>query len=175
MLECQRLGLTKSVGVSNFGIKHMQEIEAAGLPLPACNQLELHPLGQKRELLAWMKGRAILPVAYSSLAPLSSWRAGYDAWGGSKTQEQVVVHQAKIQAVADRVGATPGQVLLKYALQKDWVILPKSVSEARIKENFTLSHIELSSSDMTELDSMECGASFAFGGVGNSFDPSSVA
>lgn len=51
-----------------------QEIEEAGLPLPAANQLELHPLNTKPELLAYMAERQILPIAYSSLAPLPLWR-----------------------------------------------------------------------------------------------------
>ena len=62
------------IGVSNYSITHLREIEAAGLPLPACNQLELHPWNTKPELLAFMAERNILPVAYSSLAPLSGWR-----------------------------------------------------------------------------------------------------
>ena len=73
LVECQRLGLATSIGVSNYGIAHLQEIEDAGLPLPAANQLEIHPMCQKPELLAFMAGKGIPAIAYSSLAPLSNW------------------------------------------------------------------------------------------------------
>ena len=47
-VECQQRGLVRSIGVSNFGVSHLKEIEASGLPLPAANQLELHPLARSR-------------------------------------------------------------------------------------------------------------------------------
>ena len=63
LLECQRLGMCKSVGVSNYDIGHLQEIESAGLPPPSANQVECHPMCQKRALLDHMRARKILPMA----------------------------------------------------------------------------------------------------------------
>ena len=71
LVECQRLGLTKSIGVSNFSVAHLQELADAGLPVPAANQVELHPQLQRAELLDYMRSRKIAAIAYSSLAPLS--------------------------------------------------------------------------------------------------------
>jgi len=72
----------------------VQEIEAAGLPPPAANQLELHPRCTKPELLAFMAAKGILPIAYSSLAPLSNWRLGQQ---GGKTDAS----RAEASPVAD--------------------------------------------------------------------------
>merc|ERR1711998_325741 len=102
LVECQKQGLCTSIGVSNYGIAHLKEIEAAGLPLPAANQLELHPYCQKRDLIAFMKTKGILPIAYSSLAPLSNWREGQQS---SKTEE----HRAEASPVSVVAGRHPGR------------------------------------------------------------------
>ena len=75
LLELQASGKARSVGVSNFNESHLDEIAAAGLPMPDANQIELHPWSQKPALLAHMAKYAIAPIAYSSLVQLSTWRA----------------------------------------------------------------------------------------------------
>ena len=179
LVECQRRGLTKSIGVSNFEIAHLEELAAEGLPTPAANQLELHPLCQKTSLLAYMVSKKILPIAYSSLAPLSSWRDGYTAFTGSKQQELREVVQSPICAIAAKVadgnggmGVPESKLLLKYALQKGWAILPKSVREERIQANFDLSNFTIASPEMAELDALDEDKAFAFGEAGNPVDPS---
>ena len=109
LVECQRLGLCKSIGVSNYGIKHLQELTEAGLPTPSANQLELHPLCQKKELLEFMKANGkILPIAYSSLAPLSEWRDGYTAMAGSKDESaKADGTPSLVSEVASKHGASP--------------------------------------------------------------------
>ena len=170
-VECQRLGLCTSIGVSNFKIAHLQELEEAGLPLPAANQIELHPLCQKKALLAYMAARRILPIAYSSLAPLSTWREGYSAFGGSKSGDALAT-PSQVRAVAARVGVSESRLLLRYALQKGWAVLPKSVSAARIRENIDLVGFSIPDEEMAALDAMERDAAFAFGKAGEPFDPS---
>jgi 2,5-diketo-D-gluconate reductase A len=174
LLECQRLGLCKSIGVSNYDIGHIQEIEEAGLPMPAANQLELHPMCQKAALLEHMRVRKILPIAYSSLAPLSSWREGYSAFGGSKA-DAAKATPSPVAGIAARLSVSEARVLLRYAVQKGWAILPKSVREERMRDNADLASFDLSAEDMAELDAMESGAAFAFGAQGQAFDPTKVA
>ena len=168
LLECQRRGYCTSIGVSNYGVKHLQEIADAGLPLPATNQLELHPLNQKTELLTYMKQKGILPIAYSSLAPLSSWRAGQQS---SKSEEQRARNVGIGRVASKYNGKSEAQILLRYALQKGWAILPKSVNETRTLENLDVFSFSLSNADMEELDSMETGETFAFGSPGLPLDP----
>ena len=74
LLDLQASGKVRSVGVSNFNESHLDEIAAAGLPMPDANQIELHPWSQKPGLLAHMAKHDIAPIAYSSLVPLSTWR-----------------------------------------------------------------------------------------------------
>lgn len=154
LVECQRLGLCASIGVSNFGIAHLTEIEDAGLPPPAANQLELHPYCQKRELLAYMARKQILPIAYSSLAPLSNWREGQQS-GKSDASRAVPSPIIAIAARQEGRGKSEAACLLRYALQKGWPILPKSMSQTRAEANLDLFSFELSAEDMAEMDAMD--------------------
>ena len=176
LVECQRLGLCKSIGVSNYGIKHLQELTEAGLPTPSANQLELHPLCQKKELLEFMKANGkILPIAYSSLAPLSEWRDGYTAMAGSKDESaKADGTPSLVSEVASKLGVSAPRLLLRYALQKGWCILPKSVREERLKENFDLS-FEIGVAEMERLDGLEADKALAFGSAGQPLDPTMAA
>ena len=104
LLALKARGLCRAVGVSNFGVAHLAHLEAAGLALPDANQLELHPLHQQRGTLAWMAARGILPIAYSSLAPLGSWRVKDDGSkhgsGKDRAAEAGVAAAAAVAAVA---------------------------------------------------------------------------
>mmetsp|Transcript_88615 Transcript_88615/g.264317 ORF Transcript_88615/g.264317 Transcript_88615/m.264317 type:complete len:306 (-) Transcript_88615:104-1021(-) len=173
LVECQRAGLCRSIGVSNFDIAHLQELEEAGLPAPAANQIELHPLCQKPKLLEHMRVKKILPIAYSSLAPLSTWRQDYQAFGGSKG-EGTKSTPAQIGEVAKRVGVSEPRLLLRYAIQKGWPVLPKSAREDRMRENLDLASFTIPEADMALLDAMDQDAAYAFGQPGKAFDPSKV-
>ena len=162
LVECRRLGLCKSIGVCNYGVSHLEEIAEAKLPMPAANQLELHPMNQYAELLAYMAKHKILPIAYSSLALLSSWREGYTESKGTKSEEETRTGEQAVAAVAGRLGVSPARVLLRYALQKGWPCLPKSTQEARIRENIDLDSFELGVEDMKALDALERGTAFAW-------------
>lgn len=169
LVECQRLGMCGSIGVSNYGIAHLQEIEAAGLPAPAANQIELHPFCQKREILAYMREKGILPIAYSSLAPLSTWRSGQQSAKTDVAREAA----SPIAAIAGRHdGVSEAQCLLRYALQKGWCILPKSINQERIRTNLNSCSLALTEADMAELDSLDRDEALAFGSPGAPMDPS---
>lgn len=171
LVEAQRRGLTRSIGVSNFDVKHLEELAAEGLPTPAANQLELHPLNQKRALLEYMGAKKILPIAYSSLAPLSTWRDGYTSFGGSKAAGATATVDSPIATMAARMGVSEARLMLRYALQKGWPILPKSVREERIRSNFDVNSFVITDDDMTKLDAMDSDAAFAFGNREQPVDP----
>jgi len=170
IVDCQARGLCRSIGVSNFGVAHLKEIEAAGLPLPAANQLELHPMTQKSELLGYMRARKILPIAYSSLAPLSNWREGYERPSGTKTEEEKQ-ERPTIEAIATRLGVSQARVLLRFALQRGWPCLPKTTKEERLRGNLDLDSFTLSDNDMKALDALEANANLAWDApTGQHFD-----
>eukprot|EP00931_Biecheleriopsis_adriatica_P011669 TRINITY_DN112749_c0_g1_i1.p1 TRINITY_DN112749_c0_g1~~TRINITY_DN112749_c0_g1_i1.p1 ORF type:complete len:303 (-),score=42.96 TRINITY_DN112749_c0_g1_i1:8-916(-) len=171
LVEAQRQGIVKTIGVSNFGVGHLKELEESGFT-PAVNQIELHPMGMKKELIDYMKAKGILAIAYSSLVPLTTWRAGYKRFGGSRSDEEKQF--SSVTRVASRAGVSEARVLLRWAIQKGFCVLPKSTRQERMAENADLSSFELSDTDMAELDAMDTNLAAAFGSPGQAFDPTTV-
>jgi 2,5-diketo-D-gluconate reductase A len=137
MERSRDLGLARSIGISNFGLKEVEAVIAAGTTPPAVNQVEFNPAHYRRALAdgCWQQG--VLPEAYSSL--------GTGQYLSDPTVKQV----------AERTGRTPAQVLLRWCLQHDLVIIPKSAHRERIRENAQLFDFELSEEDMAELDALD--------------------
>lgn len=166
LVEGQRLGLCRSIGVSNFNTKHLEELRDAGLPQPAANQIELHPLHQPQVLLDYMQHNGILAIAYSSLAPLSNWREGYIKEAGNK----VLGEPSPIAEIAERVGVTESRLLLRYAIQKGWPVLPKSTREERMVENLDLD-FSIPDAEIEALDALPQRKPAAWGQQDAPFDP----
>jgi len=157
VVEAQKRGLVKHAGVSNYGLGPMKEILDSGLPLPRVNQIEIHPLCTQTEILAFMDKHNILPVAYSSLSPMSSWRAA-EGQGGSvnaKTEGKLK-GVSVIQPIAEKLGVSEAQILLRWGLQHKYPILPTSSNPARIKNNTDLYGFNISDEDMKALDGLNC-------------------
>lgn len=74
LLDLQKEGIVREVGVSNWNVQHLEEITAAGLPMPSANQIEIHPLCTQSALIQYLNSHNIVAIAYSSLAPLGTWR-----------------------------------------------------------------------------------------------------
>jgi 2,5-diketo-D-gluconate reductase A len=172
LVECQRLGMCKSIGVSNYGIHHLMEIEEAGLPLPSCNQIELHPYCQKPELVEYMKSKNISIIAYSSLAPLSTWRQGQQSAKTDDARQK----ESPFAGMATQHQCSESSILLRWALQKGYAILPKSTHPERIASNFDLfqDQIALSEEEMGVLNGLDRNAFLAFGNSEAPFDPSTA-
>jgi diketogulonate reductase-like aldo/keto reductase len=137
MERSRERGLTRSVGVSNFGASDLAAVMAAGATPPAVDQVELSPMTYRRALLDACRQRGILAEAYSSLGT------------GRHLNDPVV------QRVAQRAGRTPAQVLLRWCLQHDLLVIPKSTHQERIRENAQIFDFTLSSADMAELDGLD--------------------
>ncbi|RYZ04237.1 MAG: aldo/keto reductase [Myxococcales bacterium] len=129
----------RSIGVSNFLAPHLRELQGAAQVLPAANQIELSPFLQRRETVALCQQLGIALEAYSPL-----------------TRGQRLGHTS-IAAIAQRTGKSPAQVMLRWGLQRGFVILPKSVTPARIEENAALFDFTLTEADIQALDSLEEG------------------
>src|SRR4051794_27934774 len=129
----------RAIGVSNFLSRHLEELMAVASVTPAVNQIELSPFLQQRETRAFCLRHGIVVEAYSPLTH------------GQRLDHPVVV------ATAARVGRSPAQVLLRWALQQGLVVLPKSTREARIRENAALFDFTLDAQAMTALDACEEG------------------
>ena len=137
MERSRERGLARSVGVSNFGASDLAAVMNAGTIPPAVNQVQLSPVYYRRALLDACRERGVLVVAYSSL-------------GTGRHLED-----GTVKRVARRVGRSPAQVLLRWCLQHDLLVIPKSVHHDRIRENAQIFDFTLSPPDMAELDALD--------------------
>jgi 2,5-diketo-D-gluconate reductase A len=164
LVELQRTGRARAIGVSNFSEKHLEEIRAAGLPMPAANQIELHPWSQKRALVAYLREHRIQPIAYSSLAPLSTWRAraGQESAKTDEMRAQGESRDFPFKVMAQKYGVSEAQLLLRWGVQQGYGVLPKSGSPERMKQNLDLFGFEIDAADMTAIAAMDRGDGVAW-------------
>lgn len=160
LLDLQASGKARSVGVSNFNQTHLDEIKAAGLPMPDANQIELHPWSQKPELLAYMAKDDIAPIAYSSLVPLSTWRVeeGQDS---AKTDD-MKADGAAFKGMAEKYGVSEAQLLLRWGVQNGYAVLPKSLNPERMRQNIDLFSFAIDDADMEQMATMNRGDGVAW-------------
>ncbi len=130
-------GLARAIGVSNFGRDRLRKLTAGGTPKPAVNQVQLSPLHYRRALLDYCAEKGIVVVAYS---PLERGQA---------------LMNPTIVAVADRIGRTPAQVMLRWAIQRGAVVIPKSSNRERIRSNADIFDFELDADAMRDLDGLD--------------------
>lgn len=136
-----RQGRLGAIGVSNFQIRHLEELLDMAHIQPAVNQFECHPHLQQRPLLAYCKKARIQCEAYSPLG------------GPAGT----VLKEPVVRALAAEKQRTEAQIVLRWQLQRGLVVLPKSVHQARIISNRRLFDFELTEEEMARIDALECG------------------
>ncbi|MGF1343384.1 aldo/keto reductase [Streptomyces flavovirens] len=132
-------GRIRAAGVSNFQPAHLRRLIDASPLLPAVNQIELHPGLQQNELRALHAEHGIVTEAWSPLAQ------------GALLDDEVLV------SLAERHGKTPAQVVLRWHLQLGNVVIPKSVTPARIRQNIDVFDFELSDADMAAIAGLDRG------------------
>ena len=163
----------RAVGVSNFNIGHLKELEAAGLPQPQANQIELHPWAQKPELVRYLEERGIAAIAYSSLVPLSTWRSapGHDSGKTDAMRSDGQRPDSPFKAMAKKYGVTEAQLLLRWGVQKGFSVLPKSTNPDRLRQNADIFSFSIDAGDMAAIAKMDRDAAVAWGLV----DPAKAA
>ncbi|HUB75828.1 MAG TPA: aldo/keto reductase [Solirubrobacteraceae bacterium] len=137
MEEARRQGLARSIGVSNFSLAELDELLAIASVRPVANQVQLSAFEYRRALLDGCAERELAVVAYSSL-------------GTGRHLSNIVVEE-----LARAHGRTPAQVLLRWCLQRDALVIPKSTHRERIESNARLFDFELSDAEMAELDALD--------------------
>jgi len=164
LVDLQRAGKARAIGVSNFGIAHLEAMKSAGLPLPDANQIELHPWSQKPELVAYLKNHGIAIIAYSSLVPLSTWRVapGQDSAKTDAMRQAGEQSDTPFKVMAQKYDVTEAQILLRWGLQKGYAVLPKSTNPTRIRQNFDLLSFEIDDNDMAAIEKMDRGDGIAW-------------
>jgi len=141
LIELQKRGRVTSIGVCNFTAEAIDElIEATGV-VPAIHQIELHPYFNQAALRDYNAGKGILTQAWSPLGQ-----------GGE------LLNDPEVQRIAEKHGATPAQVVIAWHLAIGNVVIPKSVTQSRIVENFAALDVTLDDEDIKALSSLDRGA-----------------
>ena len=160
LMKLKETEKVKYIGVSNWGINHINELKENDLPLPDANQIEIHPWSQKPELIKYLRENNIDIIAYSSLVPLSTWRHK-DGENSLKTEQMYKDSEdenSPFKKLAIKYSVSEAQILLKWALQLGYAILPKSVQIERIKNNFDLT-FTIDEGDMQLIETLDRGGS----------------
>ena len=138
-VDLQSEGLVRSIGVSNFNPPHLRRIiEETGVP-PVLNQVELHPYLQQPGLHREHEELGIVTEAWSPLAK------------GTVLDDPVVLE------IASEHGRTPGQVVLRWHVQLGNVVIPKTVTPARVEENFDVFGFHLGEAEMARIEELDAG------------------
>ncbi len=143
-------GVVRAIGVSNYTVRHLEELRAASDVVPAVDQLEFHPFVYDPEILRYAAARGVVLEAYS---PLTRGRR---------------LDDPRIAAIAGAHRRSPAQVLLRWGLQHGLVELPRSVRPERIRQNAAVFDFELTPADMSSLDTL------AGGGRVTALDPAAI-
>ena len=139
MEEIYASGRAKAIGVSNFQPQHLRNVFAASEITPAVNQIEVHPYLTQDEVRAFDADHEIVTEAWSPIA------------------QGKVLDDPAIGAVAERLGRTPAQVVLRWHIQRGDVVFPKSGNRGRMEQNFALFDFELDESDMAAITALDRG------------------
>ena len=137
MEQARERGYARSIGISNFSVQEVDQVLAVATTAPVVNQAQFSAFEYRRGLLDACEQRGLALIGYSSLGT------------GSHLGDQTV------REVAERAGRTPAQVLLRWCLQRDVLVIPKSTHRERIDENGQLYDFTLSDDDMAALDALD--------------------
>jgi len=129
-------GRCRAIGVSNFTIRHLEELIEESHVIPSVNQVEFHPFLYQKELLKYCQNRGIQVEAYSPLAR------------GERLKHPRII------SLATKYSKTPAQLMIRWGIQHGLVVIPKSTTEERIRENSQVFDFDISDDDMRSLDSL---------------------
>jgi len=133
LIRLREEGLVRAIGVSNFMVRHLEELMARSDVPPAVNQVEISPFIQRKALVEYCRKQGIVVEAYSTLS--RGQRLG----------------DPRLLAMAGKYGKTPAQIALRWAIQEGIVVIPKSVHRERILENAAIFDFELTEEDRKEI------------------------
>jgi len=154
MEEMVKLGLTKSIGVSNFSYEQIDRITKGGRTIPATNQVECHAYLQQKKLFEYCKKKGITITAYGPIGS-PGLKNLMEKFRGIKYEMPSLLGDPIVKQLSEKYKKTPSQILLRFLVQQGIIVIPKSVSPSRIKENFEIFDFKLSSDDFTTLESLD--------------------
>lgn len=147
MEDCYEKGLVKSIGLSNFNSEQIKKVLDICKIKPVMLQVECHPYLNQNKLIEFCKKHDIAITAYSPLgSPDRPW---------VKPDEPSLMEDSRIKKLAEKYNKSPAQILLRFNVQRDVVVIPKSVTEERIRSNFEIFDFELSSEEMSNISNFK--------------------
>ncbi|KMO84505.1 oxidoreductase [Mycolicibacterium chubuense] len=150
--EFAKDGRARSIGVSNFQVDHLERLAEETGTVPAVNQIEVHPYFTNEEVRAYGSEHGIATEAWSPIA------------------QGKVLDDPVITRIAESVGKSPAQVVLRWHIQRGDIVFPKSVTERRIKDNFALFDFELGDDDLSAISGLDKGEDGRTGPNPDTFD-----
>lgn len=137
LVRLRQEGRARSIGVSNFMVEHLQRlIDETGVT-PAVNQIELHPRFQQKELSAFHKANGIATECWGPLG------------------QGTILSDEIFAAIGRKYGKTPAQVILRWHLDNGFIVIPKSVTPSRIRENIDVFDFQLDADDMRAIERLD--------------------
>jgi diketogulonate reductase-like aldo/keto reductase len=137
LVKLKEEGRAKSVGVSNFTVSHLKRIIDATGVAPSVNQIELHPRFQQKELAAYHTEHGIITESWSPLG------------------QGTLLENPTLKALAQKHGRTPAQVVIRWHLDRGYIVIPKSVTPTRIRENFDVFDFSLDADDLAKIAALD--------------------
>jgi len=137
LIKLKEEGRAKSVGVSNFTVSHLQQIIDATGVTPSVNQIELHPGFQQRELAAYHAEHGIITESWSPLG------------------QGTLLDNPTLKALAQKHDRTTAQIVIRWHLDRGYVVIPKSVTPTRIRENFDVLGFSLDADDLAKIAALD--------------------
>lgn len=144
--ELYHEGKIKAIGVCNFTVEKLEELKANSTVLPVINQIELHPIFQQKEMVAYDRENNIVTEPWSPL--------------GNGNAE--LLQNPELKSIAEKYSKTVAQVILRWHLQEGFVIIPKSITPSRIEENFNVFDFSLTEDEMNIVRSLDTGKRLFF-------------
>ena len=149
LIDLKEKGLTKHIGVSNFSIKKINQIIEESGVVPEVLQIELHPFLQQPKILNFTQEKGIFLTGYCPLGSADRPAVRILADEPKLFQQQIILDIAKDKDIS------PAQVILAWAVNRGTSVIPKSVNPERLKQNLEAADIELSTQEMTEMNSLD--------------------
>ena len=141
LVEIRDRGLARSIGVSNHLPEHLDRIVEATGVVPAVDQIELHPAHQQRDVLDWAAAKGM----------------HIESWGPLGQGKYPLLENEAVTAAAAAHQVTPAQVVIRWHLQRGFIVFPKSSRKERMQENFDVFGFELSADEVAALDALDPG------------------
>jgi len=160
MQDCFDRGLAKSIGLSNFNSLQIQSIYDSATVKPSVLQVECHAYFSQRKLLQFCTNLGIILTAYGPIGspglPAFVKQSGFVKDPTTlKFDPPVLLDDATVKALATKYNKTPAQILLRWLIERNIVVIPKSASPTRIVENFAVFDFKLAAEDSSAIDAID--------------------